>query len=461
MIKPVMEENSDNETGSMEVTDLSNQRQVVVMNGTASNKSLFLSRLPDDLIACVLSYLPFKEKIKLSRVNQRFGVVVDSLVNQMSAFSYRSFSYHRVNSAPDEGHLMEGRLRILSKMSKLKSFEVPDVVEFRLPALLAEYCPRIEEIRCRSLQLVYDYCITLLKNHNKIHLKMIHLTTTDALDAELLVRILLLSSEIDVSTSSQSITPTLTKYENYFKSNPHSLALIYQRVTRMAVGAVLYMRSINLPNFSRLVSLDMVTNIDRDIISSSISKLLHLKELTIKTDIENFDLLSTFQSDLEKLHFTDTLNSKTANSSYIFSFLSNRGQKLQELTIICKKMRGHPDQDLLLLLKDCCPNLHSIHIHNFNFLRLEYCPLSRKLVISKINLESLEILFDMFPKTRTFDLEGKQIDWSNVWIPQLKAYANQRRSQAIIVHLRFSNGKNVIRQHDKVNLDVTVYRPST
>lgn len=427
-----------------------------------NRKSPVTNRIPLHVVRNILLYLPFKEQIKLSRVDRKFGDVVDVLLSDIHSLSYRSFSYNRVNSGPDEGHLMEGRLNVLSKMSKLKSFEVPDVVEFRLPEILADYCPRIEEIRCRSLQLVYDYAVSLLKKGSKVHLKMIYLTTTDALDAELLVKILLLNERINVSTSSVCLHPTLTKYENFFKTHPSYLGLVYQKVTRLVISSALHVRALNLRNFCNLSSLEILTNCDRDIISYSLCNLTHLKELTIKTDIENFNLLSQFPMELEKLHFTDTLTSVAANTGHLMSFLKTRCHKLQELTIMCKKFRGNSADDLMVdlisLLKDSCPLLHSIHIHNYCFFRFEYCKVTRKLAISMLQQESLEMLFNMFPRTRTFDLETGATDYTISWFHQLESYSNVRRNQAITATLKVHSGNTTTRQHNNINLDVTMIR---
>lgn len=427
------------------------------VNRDSRRKSLFMKCLPDNILSGILENLPFKERIKFSRLNRRFGSVSDDVLKQTTSFSYRSFSYHRVNSGDEEGHLMEGRLKVLSKMNLLKSFEVPDVVEFRLPVQLAEYCPLIEEMRCRSLQLVYDYALALNKKGQKVHLKMINLTTTDVLDAELLIRILLLSPSIDVSTSSVSLIPTLTKFENYFRNSPANTALIHERVTRLIISSILHVRGLNLSSFSRLTALEMLTNVDKDIITSALSRLHHLKELTIKTEIENFDLLSQFPMELEKLHFTDTLTSTPADSRAFWFFLENRCKKLQELTIMCKKMRGIPDGDFLEMLRQNCPKLHSIHVHNFQYLRVEYCSVTRKLLIARYNQRTLTRLFWLFPQMQYFEIEGDVNNLNDGWIKQMQEFANVRRSREFKGILRFYLGQTISRDQDGVNLDITVY----
>jgi hypothetical protein len=344
-------------------------------------------------------------------------------------------------------------------MKNLKSFEVPDVVEFRLSTWLADWCPNITEMRCRSLQIVNEYAVALQRKGMKVHLKTINLTTPDVLDADLLVRILLISPQIEVSSSSVSLINTFHKFDHYLKNNPSYNTLLRERLTRLTISSTMHLRALNLATFSKLVSLEILTNVDREMITPAFSKMNHLKELTIKTEIENFDLLAASPMELEKLHFTDTQASARADPFHLWNFLKTRCNKIQELTIMCRKTRGWSrgnDEFLLKTLHESCPNLHSIHIHNFGAIRLEYCSVTKKLLISRYNQPTLDVVFYLFPRVQFFELECDLRDFTRGWSKQLQEFANKRRNKVFKGTFKLNVGETVSRVQDGVNLDITV-----
>lgn len=386
------------------------------MSGDEPVQRLDLLDLSDHIIVKVLRELTFREMIKFSRISKRFQGISDQAAAGETVIPY-DFSQSLTMKLSQSNWIS-----ILSKLKNLEVFEASEVLEdpVILGRLLAKHCPNIKTFKCEGTFVLTEYVNGLKESGHKIPLELIDLKKKwEIKNPEFLMQLMLENSSIRLSTDDSTLTRLLKLGSEQYAT------LLQQRTVSLVVDGMFIRRNIiGIANYRNIRKIDLTGIVTSEILKTVITSLPNLRELSFTSDAAVFEQIKHVENEIRSFRYKDP-TSGPDNLFHLLEFIERNGSHLIDLEISCEAERALK-LDVLMLIRNNCPNLKSLVLNNFSFRQLELK--KKKLIVWSWDQPNMQPLFKTFSGIRYFDIrtESDPADLYDSWIQQLEEYAQNR-----------------------------------